>query len=118
MDLITGLLRNHGYDAILVIVDKFTKAVAVEPCHKTDGATIIATIFYKRIVSRFGMPRKIISDRDPRFTSKFWRELFYLAGTMIAMSSAYHPQSDCQTERTNRTLEGILRAYVNGSQSN
>lgn len=63
------------------------------------------------------MPRVLISDRDPHFTGKFWQALFKILSTKLAMSSAYHPQTDGQTERANRTLEGMLRAFVNVHQT-
>jgi hypothetical protein len=80
------------------------------------SAQDIAHIVFTRIISRFGVPEKLISDRDPRFTGKFWRRLFELIGTKLAMSSAYHPQSDGMTERVNRTLETVIRTTVNASQ--
>jgi hypothetical protein len=108
----------EGFDGLLVITDPFTKAVTLEPIKTTYGAVEVAEIFFKRIVSREGLPIKIISDRDPRFTGEFWKNLFRLIGTEIALSSAYHPQSDGQTERTNRTLEEILRNHINATQDN
>jgi len=84
----------------------------------THTAPLIAKIFYKRIFTRFGLPKKIISDRDPRFTGAFWRRLLELTNTKLSLSTAYHPQSDGQTERTNRTLEQYLRHNVNYWQDN
>jgi len=105
-----GPLRatQNGYDGIMTITDPFTKAVTLEPMNFTYGAMEIAEIFFKRIVSRQGLPLKIISDRDPRFTGEFWKNLFTLLGTEISLSTAYHPQSDGQSKRTNRTLEEVL----------
>jgi hypothetical protein len=114
MDFIGPLPRTPTKEnGILVIVDTLTKAVSLEAIQMTYNAADIAKIFYKRIFTRFGIPTKIISDRDPRFTGAFWRRLLELTNTKLALSTAYHPQSDGQTERTNRTLEQILRANVN-----
>ena len=79
----------------------------------TVTAVQLAEIFLREVVRHHGIPKAIISDRDPRFTSIFWRSLWKLMGTKLKMSSAYHPQTDGQTERMNRTLEEILRAFVN-----
>ena len=114
MDFIGPLPKsNNGYDTILVIVDMLTKAVSLEPVKTSVNAPEVAKIFYKRIFTRFGIPTKIVSDRDPRFTGAFWRRLLELTNTKLALSMAYHPQTDGQTERTNRILEAILRANIN-----
>jgi hypothetical protein len=81
------------------------------------SAVELAKLFYREVVRHHGVPRSIVSDRDPRFTSNFWRSLWQLTGTKLNMSTAYHPQSDGQTERANRTLEDMLRAYTNYEQN-
>src|SRR4029077_4912168 len=73
--------------------------------------------FFDIVVRLHGIPKSIVSDRDPRFTSKFWQELWRLCGTQLKMSTAYHPQTDGQTERSNRTLEDVLRHYVSPRQN-
>src|SRR3954467_10010512 len=119
MDFVMPLpVSEEGFDGLVVFTDPFTKAVTLEPIKTTYGAIEIAEIFFKRIVSREGLPIKIISDRDLRFTGEFWKNLFRLIRTEISLSTAYHPQSDGQTERTNRTLEEILRNHVNATQDN
>jgi hypothetical protein len=119
LDFIGPLPKTEkGFDGILVIIDMFTKAATLEPITFTYGAIEIAEIFFKRIISRQGLPIKIISDRDPRFSGEFWKNLFQLIGTEVALSTAYHPQSDGQTERANRTLEEILRKQINATQDN
>jgi hypothetical protein len=119
MDFIGPLPKStNNNDGILVIVDMLTKAVSLEPIRMTFNAPAIAKIFYRRIFTRFGIPKKIVSDRDPRFTGAFWRRLLELTNTKLALSTAYHPQTDGQTERTNRTLEAILRANINYWQNN
>lgn len=117
MDLITQLPRTRqGHDAIVVFVDKLTKMVHVAATTTDVSAPELARIFTKEVVRLHGIPKSIVSDRDPRFTSNFWKSLFKLTGTKLAMSTAFHPQSDGQTERVNRTLEDMLRAYVNYRQ--
>jgi transposase InsO family protein len=119
LDFIGPLPRTKsGYDGILVIVDTFSKLVTLTPIEFQYGAKEVAQVVYDRIVSRFGAIKKIISDRDPRFTGAFWKRLFKLHGTKIALSTAYHPQSDGQTERTNRTLEQVIRSQINSNGDN
>jgi hypothetical protein len=118
MDLITGLpMTRHGqHDAIVVFVDKLSKMVHYAPCTTTVDAPTLAKIFLREVVRLHGVPEIIISDRDPRFTSHFWTALWNALGTKLKMSTAYHPQTDGQTENANRTLENMLRAYVNYHQ--
>src|SRR5213080_710558 len=119
LDFIGPLPRTKsGYDGILVIVDMFSKLVSIIPIEFSYGAKDVAEIVYQRIVTRFGFIKKIITDRDPRFTGAFWKQLFKLHGTKLALSTAYHPQSDGQTERTNRTLEQVIRTQINGKGDN
>jgi hypothetical protein len=118
MDLITQLPRSrNGFDAIFVVVDKYSKMIHCIPTTTTVTAVQIARIFFREIVRHHGLPSSIISDRDPRFTSSFWTELWKQIGTTLAMSTAYHPQTDGQTERANRTIEDMLRAYVEKRQT-
>ena len=113
MDFITQLpMTKSGHDAIVVFVDKLSKMVHIVPTTTTVDAPQVAKLFMREVVRLHGVPESIVSDRDPRFTSTFWRELWKMLGTRLAMSTAYHPQSDGQTERANRTLEDMLRAFV------
>jgi hypothetical protein len=96
----------------MVIVDKFSKFTHFVPLDHPFTAPKVAQAFLDNIFRLHGMPTHIISDRDPIFTSSFWRELFRLAQVTLAMSSAYHPQSDGQTERVNPCLETYLRCFV------
>ena len=105
-----------GHDSILVVVDRLTKLTVLSPCCKTITAPQLAQLFIDKVFVRFGMPTSIVSDRDPRFTSNFWRAFVKLLGTSLAMSTAYHPQSDGQTERMNRTMEDMLRGFVGPRQ--
>lgn len=115
MDLITHLpptSHQPPHDAIIVFVDKLSKMIHAVPTTTTVTAEQTASIFFDTIFRMHGLPRVIISDRDPRFSSAFWQALFQRTGTRLAMSTANHPQTDGQTERANRTIEEMLRAYV------
>jgi hypothetical protein len=113
MDFVTKLPRTStGYDTIWVIVDRLTKSAHFLPIKETDEMNTLAQIYLKEIVSRHGVPISIISDRDSRFTSHFWGSLQKALGTKLDMSTAYHPQTDGQSERTIQTLEDMLRACV------
>ena len=113
MDFITKLPRTStGYDTIWVIVDRLTKSAHFLPIKETDEMNTLAQLYLKEIVSRHGVPISIISDRDSRFTSNFWKSLQKALGTKLDMSTAYHPQTDGQSERTIQTLEDMLRACV------
>ena len=113
MDLITQLPESRsGHDAVFVVVDKLTKMVHYIPTKTTADAPELARLFMKDVVKHHGVPESIVSDRDTRFTSLFWKSLWEQLGTKLHMSTAYHPQSDGQTERANRVLEEALRAYV------
>ncbi|GJP60702.1 hypothetical protein CLOP_g17914 [Closterium sp. NIES-67] len=111
LDFITGLPpTTSGHDAILVVIDKFSKMGHFIPTHTTAHTEETAQLFVRYIISQHGIPTTLISDRDPKFTSKFWKELMSLLRTKLAMSSAYHPQTDGQTERLNQIVEQLLRA--------
>ncbi|MCO5588845.1 hypothetical protein L7F22_042805 [Adiantum nelumboides] len=113
MDFITTLLRtSKGNAQILVIVDRFSKMAHFIPCKKAASAPDIASLFVQHIFRIHGLPRSIISDRDPKFTGHFWTSLFKSLGTNLLFSSAYHPQTDGQTERVNQILEEMLRHYI------
>ena len=112
MDLITQLPNSYNHDAIFVIVDRFTKMAHFIPTTTNADAPQLAKLFLDNIVRLHGFPRSIVSDRDARFRSLFWQELFALTDTTLRFSTANHPQSDGQTERTNRTLEQYLRIFT------
>src|SRR3954463_7821405 len=119
MDFITHLPKTKkGYDAIVVFVDMFSKMVHLAPSRTTATAPETAQIFFDNVVKLHGLPKTIVSDRDPKFTSRFWQTIFHTLGTKLAMSTAFHPQTDGQTERANRTLEDMLRAFTNYQQDN
>ncbi|GJP32787.1 hypothetical protein CLOM_g17383, partial [Closterium sp. NIES-68] len=125
MDFVTGLPAGpSGNDAVLVVVDRLTKMAHFAPCRTTITAEETARLFISTVVRLHGIqalrlvlgrliaqgrPSAIISDRDPKFTSKFWQDTWARYGTRLQFSSAYHPQTDGQTERTNQTMEQLIR---------
>lgn len=118
MDLITQLPKSRrGHDAIVVFVDKLTKQIHLAATTTSVTAPQLAHIFWETVVRHHGLPSSILSDRDPRFTGHFWRTLWKCLGTQLTMSTAFHPQTDGQTERANRTLEEMLRPYVSFQQT-
>ncbi|KAI3510643.1 hypothetical protein L1887_17775 [Cichorium endivia] len=113
MDFITKLPRTTGgHDTIWVVVDRLTKSAHFLPIKETDKMEKLTRVYLKEIVKLHGVPISIISDRDSRFTSRFWQSLQEAMGTRLDMSTAYHPQTDGQSERTIQTLEDMLRACV------
>ncbi|GAU12540.1 hypothetical protein TSUD_182540 [Trifolium subterraneum] len=112
MDFITGLPLSYGYTTILVVIDRLTKYAHFLPMKTDYSSKSVAEVFMNNIVKLHGMPKSIVSDRDKVFTSSFWQHLFKLQGTSLAMSSAYHPQSDGQTEVLNKGLELFLRCFT------
>jgi hypothetical protein len=113
MDFVTGLPRTAaGHDAILVVVDRLTKRVRLIPTAATCDAPEAARLFFRHVFPVFGLPQAIMSDRDSRFLSLFWKTLFSALGTKLNFTTAYHPQADGQTERMNRTMQQVLRVLV------
>jgi RNase H-like domain found in reverse transcriptase/Reverse transcriptase (RNA-dependent DNA polymerase)/Integrase zinc binding domain/Integrase core domain/Chromo (CHRromatin Organisation MOdifier) domain len=118
MDHIEGLPESDGFDSILVVVDRLTKAAVFIECRATDDAMTLATLFLKHVFSKHGAPQDIISDRGRLFVSHFWSALCQLLGIKSNLSTAYHPETDGQTERVNQVLEQYLRFYINYQQDN
>lgn len=117
MDFIGPLPKTSaGHDFLLVVMDKFSKMIHLIACMQQVTASEVAQLLYDGVVRLHGFPECIISDRDTRFTSHFWRALWKLSGTQLAMSTSYHPQTDGQTENANRVVQDILRAYVSDSR--
>ncbi|KAI3825126.1 hypothetical protein L1987_06602 [Smallanthus sonchifolius] len=113
MDFITKLPKtSSGYDTIWVIVDRLTKSAHFLPIKETEKTEKLAKLYIKEIMDRHGVPISIISDRDSRFVSRIWKSLQEAMGTRLDLSTAYHPQTDGQSERTIQTLEDMLRACV------
>ncbi|GJW84423.1 putative reverse transcriptase domain-containing protein [Tanacetum coccineum] len=113
MDFVSGLPRTpSGYDSIWVIVDRLTKSAHFLPIKKTDSMEKLTQLYLKGVMCRHDVPISIISDRDSHFTSRFWRSLQKALGTNLEMSTAYHPQTDGQSERTIQMLEDMLCVCV------
>jgi hypothetical protein len=112
MDLITDLPLVQGFDSILVVVDQgLSKGVLLSPCNKSINHEQTAQLLLEGLYKRFGLPDKIISDRDPRFAAKAFQELLKILGIKSALSTAYHPQTDGTTERVNQEIEAYLSIY-------
>ena len=119
LDFIVKLPVSNGFDSILTITDHdCTKAALMVPCKETINAEEVAHLYLQQVFPRFGLPSKVISDRDPRFTSKFMRELCKMLGITQNISTAFHPRTDGQSERTNQWLEQYLRFFVDQQQAN
>ncbi|CAJ2628780.1 unnamed protein product [Trifolium pratense] len=113
MDFVSGLPRTKkGHDSIWVIVDRLTKSAHFIAVKTTFKAPKYAELFISKIVKLHGVPLSIVSDRDARFTSRFWKAFQEAMGTRLKMSTSHHPQTDGQSERTIQTLEDMLRACV------
>jgi hypothetical protein len=103
----------RGYNAVVVFVDRLTKMIKIAPCTDQVTAEETAKLFFEHVWRQgHGIPKVFVSDRDPRFTGAYWQALFKLLGTRLNMSTSNHPQTDGQTERANRTIEEMLRAYI------
>ena len=111
------LPKSKGYDYLLVVIDRFTSQVHLLPTTTHATAKAVVWLFFTEIVRLHGMPESIVSDRDPKFTSKFWKELHRLMGTKLLMSTSFHPQTDGATERANHSIGQVLRALVCNSQN-
>ena len=114
MDFIVKLPLSDGYDSILTIIDhNFTKAVILLPCKETIDVPGVTALFKEQIFPFVGIPKKVITDRDTWFTPSFFKELCRQLGVEQAMLSAYHPQTDGQSERMNQSVETALRIFGN-----
>jgi hypothetical protein len=113
MDFITKLLRtSKQHDAIMVVVEKLTKAGHFIPMKVTHKETNVVDIYMREIACLHGIPKTIVSERDPNFTSILWKGLFKGFRTNLSFTTTYHPESDGKIERVNQVIEDMLRMYV------
>jgi hypothetical protein len=112
MDFVEGLPTSGTANCIMVVVDKFTRYAHFIPLHHPFTAAKVAAAYMTNVFKLHSLPKVMVSDRDPIFTSRFWKELFSLMGSELRMSSAYHPQTDGQSERVNQCLEIYLRCFT------
>jgi transposase InsO family protein len=113
MDFITDLPLSKGFDAILTVVDRFTKMTHFLPCKKTFTSQETTNLVLRDVFKHHGLPDEVISDRGPQFIAKFWTHLLEMLRIPRKLSSSYHPQTDGETERTNQTLEQYLCCFIN-----
>ncbi|MCH81104.1 hypothetical protein A2U01_0001883 [Trifolium medium] len=117
MDFVTGLPPSKGFTVIMVVVDRFSKGIHLGSLPTGFTAYKVVELFVSMVCRLHGLPKSIVSDRDPIFISRFWSDLFKFSGTLLRMSSSYHPQTEGQTEVMNRTVEQYLRAFVHEKPS-
>ncbi|SCV67557.1 BQ2448_5168 [Microbotryum intermedium] len=118
MDHIVDLPPSSGFDCVLVVVDRLTKEAHFIPTHKTDSSRDLAGTFLTHVFKLHGLPMDIVSDRGATFTSNWWSEFLAMLKIKPNLSTAFHPESDGQTERTNQTLEHYLRHFCDYLQTN
>lgn len=116
LDFVGPLPTSNGKDLLLTVTDRLSGYTRLIACRTKDGAKEVARLFHDEWVRFFGIPERLVSDRDKLFTSKFWRALHGQLGTRLQMSTAFHPETDGRSERTNKTVVQILRQYVSRQQ--
>jgi hypothetical protein len=118
INFIVELPESHGYNAIMCVIDSLTKRAHFIPMHTTINAEGTALLFFKEVWKHHGTPRVVVSDRGPQFITIFTHKLYKLLGIKLALSTAYHLQTNSQTECINQVLEGYLRTFTSQRQDN
>jgi len=116
MDFMVSLPPSRGFDGIMVVVDRFSKMAHFIPTKDEATTQKTGRLFFTHVFKHHGLPKDIVSDRDPKFTSKFWRALWKRMGSGLKMSTSFRPQTDGQTERVNLVIQQFLRNYVVANQ--
>jgi len=116
VDFMVKLLESSGHDAVMTVVDFISKRVHFVPMHTTVTAEEVARLFLHYIWKLHGLPKRVVSDRGPQFVASFTKELYRLLGIQLSSSTAWHPQTDGQTECVNQELNQFLRLFVNERQ--
>ena len=117
MDFVTSLTRSKGYDCIFLVVDMLKKMTHLFPVCKDSSAKDTDHVFMRGVFIYQGFLQRIISNRFSKFTSNFWRTIFEATSTKLSFSTAYHPQTNGQSERSNQEIEHYLRLFINYHQS-
>ena len=117
MDFLGPFPEVEGYNYLWVIVCRFTGMVRLIPIRTDTTAKELSWIYLQEVVKLYGLPASIVSDRDSKFTSVWWKELHRVLGAKLLMSTSFHPQTDGHTERMNRSIGQILRAIISPDQS-
>ncbi|GAA5830400.1 hypothetical protein JCM3770_006073, partial [Rhodotorula araucariae] len=118
LDFVGPLPVSEGYDQLLTVTDRLSGYSRLIPCRTKDSAKDLAERFFRSWVVLFGLPERLVSDRDKLFTGRFWRSLHSRLGVQLQMSTSFHPETDGRSERTNKTVVQILRQYVSREQRN
>jgi len=116
MDFMVSLPPSKGFDAIIVVVDQFSKMAHFIPTKDEAKAQETERLFFTHVFKHHGLPRDIVLDRDPKFTSKFWKALWKRMGSELKMSTSFRPQTDGQTNIVNLVIQQFLRNYVAANQ--
>jgi hypothetical protein len=116
MDFMVSLLPSRGFNAIMVVVDRFSKMAHFIPTKESATAQETGRLFFTHVFKHHGFPKDIVSNRDSKFTSKFWRTLWKRMGLELKMSTSFLHQMDGQTERVNSVIQQFLRNYATADQ--
>jgi transposase InsO family protein len=118
MDFVVGLPESDGYNAVWVVVDRLSNMKHLVPCRDNTDGKKLGEMFIMEVFKLHGLPDSMVSDRGPQFASEFWRHVCKRLGIVRKLSTAFHPQTDGQTERINAVMEQYLRVFVNYQQDN